>query len=414
MGAKISKFLRGRIEALVADPSPITEATFSVLVRTEDFYTEITQTLKKDVIEFIDLSARMWLNSVLRGAMPLQEDMDLLGAFGRRRFHQGVPLASVVHAFRLGCRETWRILLALDEDNAALHEELLYVISPYLLDHFDAMAHAVQKAYLDEEHKQSRWHDALCHELCNIIFSFPDDTPGFWRCAEALGLDATVPRIALAVETHLKQSEPARREEELDRLMLSFSRQMKFQLKDLVRTIQRGRLVVWIPGAHGESLIVSERRMADLCSAMVKRLPEIHKLGIGLMHEGARGWATSVEEAFKALESGRRRSGGRVVHAYSEIILNECVRGSKDVVHYLGSLIERLNYEPELLATLDAFFLNKQQRKTTSKKLGIHPNTLNNRIERIESLLGAKLDDVDWLAKLGLALELRRSSQGTG
>jgi DNA-binding PucR family transcriptional regulator len=40
----------------------------------------------------------------------------------------------------------------------------------------------------------------------------------------------------------------------------------------------------------------------------------------------------------------------------------------------------------------------------------IHPNTLNNQLERIEGILGANLEDAAWIAKLHVALRLRQAS----
>ena len=73
-------------------------------------------------------------------------------------------------------------------------------------------------------------------------------------------------------------------------------------------------------------------------------------------------------------------------------------------------LFRSLSSEPELLVTLQTYFDEQQRRKTAADALGIHPNTLNHRLERIESLLGCKLDDAGWIAKLHVALRLRQRS----
>jgi sugar diacid utilization regulator len=52
-----------------------------------------------------------------------------------------------------------------------------------------------------------------------------------------------------------------------------------------------------------------------------------------------------------------------------------------------------------------------QRRGQSAAELGIHPNTLNYRIERIEALLGASLDDIGWIERLDIALKLRRASK---
>jgi carbohydrate diacid regulator len=76
----------------------------------------------------------------------------------------------------------------------------------------------------------------------------------------------------------------------------------------------------------------------------------------------------------------------------------------------LHSLLEPLAEELELLSTLQTYFDQLQRRKITADVLGIHPNTLNHRLERIASLLGAKLDDASWIAKLHIAIRLRQQT----
>jgi len=90
---------------------------------------------------------------------------------------------------------------------------------------------------------------------------------------------------------------------------------------------------------------------------------------------------------------------------YSDIVVNESVRRTDNVLRYLSSLLERLAEEPELLSTLQTYFDQQQRRKIAADVLGIHPNTLNHRLERIETLLGAKLDDASWIAKLHVSGE---------
>jgi carbohydrate diacid regulator len=99
------------------------------------------------------------------------------------------------------------------------------------------------------------------------------------------------------------------------------------------------------------------------------------------------------------------------VRLYSEIVVEESVRGTKNALRYLVSLVEQLESEPELLETLETYFDQLQRRKVTASVLGIHPNTLNYRLDRIENILGARLDDASWVSKLDIAIKLRRSTK---
>ena len=137
------------------------------------------------------------------------------------------------------------------------------------------------------------------------------------------------------------------------------------------------------------------------------------------MNEGARGWAASVEEALKAVDFAPRSGNGADddnaarVHRFSSIAIEESVRSSANVLRYLVSLAEQLATEADLLATLEAWFASGQRRRQTAEALGVHPNTLDYRLERIETLLGAKLDNAHWIARLDIALKLRGATQGS-
>ncbi len=159
----------------------------------------------------------------------------------------------------------------------------------------------------------------------------------------------------------------------------------------MVRVFHRGRLIVWVPTVRGETVVMADRRIGKCAAQLLKGSPEVQAIGVGLMGPGATGWAATVDEACKAVEFGLRAGPTRAVHLYSDIALNESARRSENVLRYLNSLLERLADEPELLTTLQTYFDHQLRRKTTADALKIHPNTLNNRLERVETLLGANL-----------------------
>jgi sugar diacid utilization regulator len=407
---KVTGAVRERCAELAADPSPVTQRVYALLEEFEDNYTTLLPTIRQDVLQFLSFAARLWFNSVLSGTFPSAEEIETLAQTGRRRVHQGVALSSLLRGFRFGGREVWNALLGCAENNPEARDELLFVISRYQLEFFDSLSQTISQAYLDEQYQRLRWRDSLRYELVTLVFQFPDDVEAFQRTAESLGLDPTAARVALVLDVKLPKATPNRLEGELDRLTLSASRQLKCSYEDLVRVLHRERLVIWAPCVRGDTLVAADRRLFENALALVRAVPEIQAVGIGLMNQGALGWATSVDEAFKALEFGVRGTAARKVHLYSDIAVNESVRRTNNVLRYLDSLLERLAGEPDLLVTLQTYFDEQQRRKTAADVLGIHPNTLNHRLERIESLLGCKLDDAGWIAKLHVALRLRQRS----
>jgi carbohydrate diacid regulator len=405
---KVSGPIRGHASALATDPSGIVNRTYARLLDLEAGYADLPSSVQDDVLQFLERCARLWFETLAKGSPPAPEELELLADAGRRRVHQGIALSPVLRAFRLAGLEVWSALLMVAEKDDESRDQLLFEVSRYLLESFDHMSQTISQAYLDEQYQRARWREALRFELCSLIFRNPEDVDGFKKCAESLGLDPTLSRIALAIEMKPIKALPSKLESEYDRLNLSVSRHFKSAYGDLVRVFHRGRLIVWVPCIRGDTLVAADRRFADCAVALLNATSEILSVGIGLLNQGPSGWALSVDEACKALEYGTPAPGKRSVHLYSDIVVNEGVRRTDNVLRYCNSLLERLATEPELLSTLQTYFDQLQRRKVTADVLGIHPNTLNHRLERVETLLGARLDEAGWIAKLHIAVRLRQ------
>lgn len=405
---RISERLRERTARFAANPSAVIDRTYEMLMTVEG-YNALALAVRRDIAASLDLSAKLWFQSLLTGDPPSAQEMAAFQEFGRRRVHQRVPLQSVLRAFRLGSREIWRTYIELGEEDGGLVNELLFDISPYLFDYFDVMAQNIAQTYLEEQYQQARWREALRHQLYSIVFHSPEDVAGFRETAGALGLDSTAPRVALAVDIEVTTRTPDERE--LDRITLACARHLAAAPDDLIRAWHRGRLILWVPCQHGDSINRIDRQMTERAGELVRALPEVRNVGVGLMNEGASGWATSVDEAIKALDFSPKHSGKPQVALYSNILLEESARHTSNALRYLVSLLEQLSNEPDLATTLETYFEQGQRRGQSAAALSIHPNTLNYRIERIEALLGASLDDVGWIARLDVALKLRRAAR---
>jgi carbohydrate diacid regulator len=70
-------------------------------------------------------------------------------------------------------------------------------------------------------------------------------------------------------------------------------------------------------------------------------------------------------------------------------------------------LLSPLDHEPELLATLDAFFVENCCPSSTAKRLSIHRNTLSYRLDKIFSLTGLDPRTFDDAVQMRLSLVLR-------
>jgi sugar diacid utilization regulator len=401
----LSPALRENTLLLASRFSSVNEQVLLTLLKMKE-YAELAPVVRQDVIDCINFSARLWFQCMLSGMPPTSEDLLIFQAFGKRRVHQGVPLSALLRSFRLGSLELWRQYIAMAQRNDALREELLLQISPYLLEYFDEMAQLFSQAFLNEQYEQSRWRESLRHQLNSIIFNYPEDTESFNKTAAALRLDPSLPRIALALELAGLDNNSPSFESLLDQMVMCLSRHLQTPADDVVSAWHRGRLIVWVPSIRGNLMNANDRLIAGQVATLKEDLPELAMIGIGLTGQGAKGWSVSAQEALRALDDGQRCGGDQGYYLYSDIVIEESVRGTGSILRYLVSLIEQLSHEPDLLLTLETYFNHGQRRKVTAEALNIHPNTLNYRLERIEKLLGARLDNVAWMTKLHVAISL--------
>ena len=407
---EISPALRVWTEEVALDHGKVVDRVYAALMNIK-LYADLDSPAKLDIRHSIAWASKLWFDALLSGNAPSAEGLEVFREYGRRRVYQGLPLDALLRAFRLGSRELWCFYIDPNEKNDDLRDELLFRISPFLMEFFDILAQIISQTYLDEQYKQARWREALRYQLHSIIFYYPDDTEGFLKTAAALRLDGTIPRIALAIDVRSIDSNSPTFKSELDRIVVATARRLKLPVDALFDIWYCGKLIVWIPARLGDLMGVSDLHVGKQIVSIAETMPEIKAIGIGLTGEGAAGWAMSAEEAIRALSCERGRGGEERVRFYSEIVVEESVRGKKNALRYLVSLVEQLASEPELLETLETYFDQLQRRKVTASVLGIHPNTLNYRLERIETILGARLDDASWVSKLDIAIKLRGSTR---
>lgn len=368
--------------------------------------------LGQDVREVTQTHTRLWWSALLAGRPPSAEELEPIAAAGRRRVYQDISLPSLLHAVRIASIVLWNALLDGAQRDAQVRDELLFKVSPYLLEHFDLMGQTLAHAYNAELSQHARWRERLQHELAAIVFSHPDDGDGFRSRTLALGLDAGVPHTALALKLGEAPAPGSSVEASLDRVLAAAARCFKRSRDSFAATLRHQHVLLWLaqpPGAV--ALLAGERQLAEQAAALVALRLGIAQVGIGLPDAGARGWQLSAEQALKAIEVGNRLAPGGDVHRYSDFALDDVLAGTRSVARFLEAMLDRLAAEPNLMETLEAYFGHQQHHKAVAQALSIHPNTLTYRLDRIQSLLGGRLDDVGWLARLHAALRLRRMAR---
>ncbi len=135
-------------------------------------------------------------------------------------------------------------------------------------------------------------------------------------------------------------------------------------------------------------------------------------ISVGRYHPGIKGLAQSYQDARAALSLGGRFCGRNQVHCLDELGIAAFIGigDEKTKIELAAYLLSPLNHEPELIATVDAFFAENCCPSSTASQLCIHRNTLSYRLDKIKLLTGLDPRQFDDAVQIRLALLLRKLS----
>ena len=132
-------------------------------------------------------------------------------------------------------------------------------------------------------------------------------------------------------------------------------------------------------------------------------------IGIGRYHPGIRGLTRSYQDARAALSLGCRFHDRNQVHCLDRLGIAAFIGVSDEQtkIELATYLLSPLDHEPEMLATLNAFFAEDCCPSSTASRLSIHRNTLSYRLDKITLLTGLDPHRFDDAVQIRLALLLR-------
>ncbi|WP_447748656.1 PucR family transcriptional regulator [Pseudomonas nicosulfuronedens] len=241
------------------------------------------------------------------------------------------------------------------------------------------------------------------------------------RRAQHLELPLETPRRLVAlrlsgVDTLFQKQEP----EEAERV-LQLTRQRLLDHLENWQQVRPERLPVVIQGDLFVLLLADAERaeLHALAAELQQELAPLRAyLGLSARAESCAEFPRALLEARQALDvaEGMQAPGGFC--DYRELGVLRLLRAIPDraVVEQfmkdtLGPLNEAGRKQPQLLIeTLDALVQEGGNALKAAQRLGIHRNTLNQRIARIEALSGQSLDDAQFRLNTSVALLIWRMS----
>ena len=240
------------------------------------------------------------------------------------------------------------------------------------------------------------------------MFTHPTDLVGFRELGAALGLNVDAPAGALAFRLRDLNDVMRNIEEALDRMATQIAGALGISANSFLRSLRGDLLLIWRPAPPDRPAFEYDRLLAAQAKAVLLSNARSHCSRRRSLGAGPQGWRVAAEQATRALEmQGEQPLGtsSQRVSCYSQMLLVEGGTATENARRFFELITDRLALEPNLLETLQTYFEFKQRCKRVATELNVHPNTLDYRLARIETLLDLSLDDVTWLARLQIALQ---------
>ncbi|WP_369141251.1 PucR family transcriptional regulator [Modestobacter versicolor] len=311
---------------------------------------------------------------------------------GRRRAAQGVPLETVLRAYRLGGQVTWEALRAAARDvDEPGDSDVLLEVAGSVWHVNDVQCAALAEAYRAEERRLAAIDDRARQQVLDGLLGGRGGDPVFVRTASELLALPLEGRLLCAVAPPDDAGGPT--------------------LPDPgARLLKRGVRSVWgwRGGAQVGIVALGTRRPADVLAWLGEWAEG--PVGVSAVVEGAASVGTAwrlADTAARTLPAGEARVVG-IDDRLPEALLSSAPEIARRLVDQsLGQLLELPGEESEvLLDTLTAFLAADGSPTRAAEQLYCHRNTVMHRLRRIEQVTGRSVADprarLQWqLALLG-------------
>ena len=330
------------------------------------------------------------------GAIAAGGDFNLTVAAraGVERARDGVPLSSVMEAYRVGFRRVWEAVADEAATRPDMNGDALRALTAKLLTAQDLFTGAMAAGYRQEQSRQvvgyetqrSVLIDALIHgrlfERCSL-----------WEAADYLRMPSTGPFVVIAADAAWSS---------VDALP-----DIEAKLRSLdVSSAWRGLGDEHVGIVH----VKTDRHLAAML-ALVSRVAS-GRVGVSARFGDLRDTARALRQARVTLRG--RADRGSLVSVFDGSILATAAISAPEVMVEVASPVmecfaDLADEEREVLfETFRAWLDHDGSMRTVGEMLFCHPNTVRYRLHRIEQRTGRSLTRPRDIAELSLAFEVRR------
>jgi hypothetical protein len=313
---------------------------------------------------------------------------------GIRRAREGVPLSSVMDAYRVGFREVWEAIAAESVSKIRLNGEAMRILTKKTLAAQSMYTAAMTESYRDEqshllrddESERSVLFDRLLHGRLFERWSV-------WEAADCLWLPGSGPFVVIAAE------------------VTSVADEALTQIESKLRSMDVYSAWRLLPDLHVGIVHVKTGKHLEKVLALVSRVAK-SRVGVSPCFHDLRETAQALRYARVVLR-GRFDIGHPVVQFDSSILGCAAVSDPEVMVKLVTPIIECFaeladNEREVLFETFRAWLENDGSVRAAGEVLFCHANTVRYRLHRIEQRTGRSLSRPRDVAELCLAFEVHR------
>jgi hypothetical protein len=381
--AAIGERLLGRVDELATELTDLIRGT-------EPFYraggTVPADDLRASVLDNLILILSRFAGRPRPGLEPPRET-------GRRRAEQGVPLAEILHAYRIAGKFLWAAILTEAAGTDTDPSELLGAASD-LWFIIDELSGEVTTSYRDTVDERARRHQQTRNAMLDVVLRGDGgDGSRLWESVAALRLPRQGAFVVAAVPT------------------LEAGVERVPGVEDALR--RRGVQSAWRVEMDAQVgvLVVTQRMPIERVGAVLADVLG-SSAGLSEVYENLENTPTALRQARVACRAATPDATGTI--RYEQVPVAVLLASAPEAAalvasSILGPVLALPEAECEsILSTLGVWFADQGATSAAAARMHLHRNTVRYRLRRLEELTGRSLGQPTGVAELYLALEAAR------
>ncbi|NKY32401.1 PucR family transcriptional regulator [Nocardia speluncae] len=308
-------------------------------------------------------------------------------AAGRLKAEQGIPVAALLHAYRVGGRLIWEELTARSDGPG---DPRLHDLATHLWELIDLYSDAAVEAYRDAEVLLAHSDAQVQSRLIRTLFDDHSGNPArVLDVLRTLGFPERGAFAVVAIDTEPTAPLPAKLAAVLDSLG--------------IRSVWDAQIDAYIGLLSAAAPAAIDRAAAAISSIVADRV------GISTVFWASQAIPAGLTEARLAARSVRTGVTGAVrfgEEPVGHLLIAVPAAGRRAATQILGPVLELPDPErDDLIAALDAWYRCGGSAAAVAETMHCHRNTVRYRLRKIRDLTGRDTTDPRQSAELYLALE---------